>query len=237
MGQGVGLGFVVVVVYRPVQEGNAVAGGIILHVGDKIFPQGQFRRKLQVQLPPQVQGIQLGAGAFQQTGIENQPHPVAGKGFLVVHPLALAGPAGAQQSPGSFRPGEIHQAHIPRHQLHAGAPGTVQHHFQHIRGDHVVAVHKHQIPPGGLGNTQVAGPAHPAVGHVQHPEAAVQFSVVAADFQRIVGAAVVDQDDLKFGPGLRQEGIEAVSQPFLCIIDRHHNADFVFRHCPLFPFQ
>ena len=73
---------------------------------------------------------------------------------------------------------------------------------------------------------KVAGGAYSAVGLVDGLDARVGGGVAVADGAGAVGAAIVDEQQLPIGIGLRNDAVDAPLEPLLGIIYWYYNAEF-----------
>jgi hypothetical protein len=70
-----------------------------------------------------------------------------------------------------------------------------------------------------------------AVGLVEYPDAGILRGQCVTDFRRAVVAAVVDEQQLKIGEGLRQDAFHCGAQIRPCVVHRGDYADFgMVRH-------
>lgn len=73
---------------------------------------------------------------------------------------------------------------------------------------------------------KIAGGAYATVRLVEGLDARVGGGVAVADVSGTVGAAIVDEQQLPIGIGLRHDAVDAPLEPLLGIIYRYYYADF-----------
>ena len=78
----------------------------------------------------------------------------------------------------------------------------------------------------GVVEAQIAGGAYSAVGFVEGLDARVGGGIAVADVAGTVVAAIVDEQQLPVGIGLRHDALYAPLEPLLGIIYRYYDADF-----------
>ena len=98
--------------------------------------------------------------------------------------------------------------------------------FVHRGFDQVVAVHKAHVIAAGVVQPGVAGVGGAAVFLVEHADARVGFGQLVAQRAGTVGAAVVDEQQLKVGKRLRQNAAHRAFEVILGIINAGDDTDF-----------
>ncbi len=93
--------------------------------------------------------------------------------------------------------------------------------FTHL----VVAVGEGYPLATGVVEAEVAGGGDAAVGLVENADAGVTGSIFVADGGAAVGGAVVDEQQLKVGVGLRQYRVDAPPQILFGIVDGHYDGN------------
>ncbi|MNF61814.1 hypothetical protein D3C84_434760 [compost metagenome] len=109
----------------------------------------------------------------------------------------------------------------PDHDI--GALGQCRLHQQRIAvfGDHIIGIHQGDVLALRQGNAQVAHDRPAFVGFGQAAEIPMTRLIGPADGQAVVGAAVIDGDDLDVRIALVQQGIEALLQVLRSVVDQH----------------
>ena len=111
-------------------------------------------------------------------------------------------------------------------QPHAGRLHGGVEFFVHRGFNHIVGIHKPYIVAAGVVQPGVAGVRRAAVGLVEHADARVGLGQFVAQCAGVVGAAVVDEQQLKVGKRLRQNAAHGALQVILGVVDAGNDADF-----------
>lgn len=171
----------------------------------------------------QVEELVAGARAVHQLGrLGNaRERPVA------LSEVVLPGPAG--------RLGErLHRAHDD---LSAGGERRVQHAFESGGRQHVVGVAERDARTGRAVHPEVARRSGAAPVAHEHRGVGMPKGEVRAEPVRTVAAAVVDEDDLAaLEDGLRRDGVQALLEVLLHVVDRHDQRDVIGIHARQDPF-
>ena len=118
-----------------------------------------------------------------------------------------------------------HPVKVADDQISSRGGGGVGQDLHGVGGEPVIGVHKLQIGPLRPVQSQIAAFGHPAVGGVYHQKTGLLPGIAAADVQRAVGAAVIDQNDFKIPKGLGQNGIQSSGKIGLCVVDGQDEGD------------
>ena len=122
-------------------------------------------------------------------------------------------------------PVETHQQHVGVGLLDPGG-----HRGEHPGGQPVVTVDEPDVLPGGVLETEVAGPAETEVGRRgHHPDPGVAGGVLGQDRGAVVRRAVVHRDDLEVGERLAQYRVQALAQVTLHPVHRQHHTEQLHR--------
>ena len=128
--------------------------------------------------------------------------------------MALEGLAGAGHPP-----------EAADHQISPGGPGGADQPLGSGGGQVVVPVHKLEVLPRSPLQSGIAGGGYPGVGLVEHVKAGVGGGPGVTEGGAGVGGAVIHQPHLQVLPRLGGNGVQAVVQIGLRVVDRHDNAD------------
>ena len=89
----------------------------------------------------------------------------------------------------------------------------------------VIRIHKEDPFPPGMLEAYVAGFAHPSVGDGEDVSARLVPEAFLGDGERVVLAAVVDEQELPVSEGLRKDRVEGVLEVSLCIVAGHDDGE------------
>jgi hypothetical protein len=95
---------------------------------------------------------------------------------------------------------------------------------QRARAQHVVVVEGHDVRAGHLGEADVAGGGRPPAG-VQRDEPDPRVLDGRQPRRRVVGRAVVDDDDLELDPAFAEHGVEGVGEELPPVVGRDDDPD------------
>ncbi len=112
-----------------------------------------------------------------------------------------------------------------RHHVGPGTTGTPDQHAQRVRWQQVVGVDERQELAPRSTHAGVAGRAEPAVGTGEELDARVAADVVQGDRARAVRRPVVDEQDLEVLERLGEDGVEALPEVGLDVVEGDDHAD------------
>ena len=156
---------------------------------------------------PGVHGPQIGEKSIYRMGVLPPEFPPPGQPGLLGFGLVVG-----------------HPPVMGNHQIAAGGKSPVHQQFGGVGRQIIVAVHKLQVIPCGLGNGQVPGSRYPGICLVDHPDAIVHLGVHVADGQAGVPAAVVHQQNLQLAVGLAAHALDAAGQSGRGVVYRYDHA-------------
>lgn len=110
-----------------------------------------------------------------------------------------------------------------------------QHVLVHVRFDPVIGLHDGNPRARSFGKSAVACGAVALVLFVDDLNALIRDRVALHDGQRVIGAAVVQQDDFEFPMRLPRDAVKTLLQIGACVVDRHDNRYKRFAHVRPFP--
>lgn len=110
-----------------------------------------------------------------------------------------------------------------------------QHVFVHVRFNPVIGFHDGNPRARSLSKPAVACGAVALVLLVDDLNALVRGCVALHDGQRVVGAAIVEQDDFEFPVRLPCDAVKTLLQIGACVVNRHDNRYKRFAHVRPFP--
>ena len=89
----------------------------------------------------------------------------------------------------------------------------------------VIRIHKEDPLPLGVVEAYVAGFAHPSVGGGEDMCAWLVLEAFLGDGERVVLAAVIDEEEFPVSEGLRKDGVEGVLEVSLCVVAGHDDGE------------
>lgn len=135
-------------------------------------------------------------------------------------------------------PGTVHHLHVPGHEVRTRRPQRAHHQLVRVLRDDVVPVHEREELPLRMHRAQTHVPrVAGAVGLLADVvEPRVTTAEVESDGGGAVGGPVVDEDDLQVVQGLPGDGLEALSEVDLDVLERdYHAQEWPFGTQPSFP--